>query len=83
MNAKTAAIIDATPSADEMKQWAACRETSMCVAKAIWAEAGNNAAKADRIWDDPTSEEISRVEAAAWLAADPDETTLHWGEESF
>lgn len=63
-----------------LAHWADVRQTSLPVAKAIWEHAGNGCeGTAERIWSNPTPEEIANIEARAWQLADPDDDILHWG----
>ncbi len=60
-----------------IEQFASMRETSKEIALAIFELA--NEGDEDRMWEDPTEEEIESVEKRAWKIADLDEDTLHWG----
>lgn len=63
-----------------IKAFASTRETSDEIALAIFeaAKEGDEA----RMWTDPTEEEIMQVITRAWQLADPEENTLHWGNET-
>ena len=61
-----------------LEQWAQVRETSLEIAEAIF-ELASGDDDAERIWSDPSTSEISAVEALAWALADDDCTALNWG----
>ena len=53
---------------------------AFCGTMAIFeiADAGDE----QRLWEDPTPEEIYQVKSMAWQFASPHETELHWGCET-
>lgn len=65
----------------EYEEWRDSRETSMEVARAIWAFA-ETPSDAERIWEDPSPKELELVTAQAWSIADDDEDELYWGRET-
>lgn len=66
-------------SARDIAYFAATRETSDVVARAIFeiAAAGDE----NRLWADPNDGEKQSVTTRAWELAGGDEDTLHWGSE--
>jgi hypothetical protein len=65
----------------ELEQWADGHQTSKEIASAIEDMAGCDETKMQRIWENPTAEEMAEVSRRAWEMADEDETELYWGCE--
>lgn len=63
----------------ELEQWAQSRELSFEIAQAIQDLCSNDQNEMDRVWNDPTVNEINSVMEVAWNLTEED--TLHWGEE--
>lgn len=66
---------------EEISAWAASRETSLPIARAILARSVD-AAMAQRIWSDPEQCEIEEIMDQAWVNADEDTHEMQWGEET-
>ena len=63
------------------KQFSSMHETSSVVVEAIFELATEG--DEERLWLQPTIEEVEAVLARAWALADPDDEVLHWGVESY
>ena len=63
-----------------IRQFASTRETSVEIALAIFEIAAEG--DENRMWAEPTEEEVKAVEVRAWELADADEDRLHWGCET-
>jgi hypothetical protein len=60
------------------RSFADSRETSDEVAQAIFNRTSDDA-EVQRIWAEPTPDELAAVMIEAWRLADPEEDTLFWG----
>ena len=60
-----------------IRQFASTHETSIEIALAIFeiADEGDE----NRMWEDPTSDEMTAVTARAWQIADKGDDVLYWG----
>jgi YccJ-like protein len=64
-----------------IKTFASNRETSGEIAMAIFEVASEG--DEERMWKDPTGEELQKVVALAWELADHNTNRLHWGLRTF
>jgi hypothetical protein len=65
-----------------LRTWAEERETSDEIAMAIFLTAVR-LDDVQRLWENPSPEEVARVVKRAWELADPEEGALYWGTEIF
>ena len=63
---------------EEGKQWAIFKETSPEIVRVIFALDETEDGR-ERLWNNPTEEEIENICTQAWELAGPDETELYWG----
>ena len=65
-------------SRDDLQQWAQSHDTDEAVAQAIMQMANDDAAM-EKLWSEPTSNEVVAVVALAGTFADEDADNLQWG----
>ena len=66
---------------EALKRWADVRNTSEEVAQAIFHFADGDD-DAQRIWDNPSEDEMAKVIHYAWACAGDSDDTLHWGSQT-
>jgi hypothetical protein len=66
---------------NNMNEWAASRETSNEIARAIFNYRKTERGR-QRVWENPTEREIKMISSKAWKNADENETKLFWGSKT-
>jgi hypothetical protein len=64
---------------ENIREWAADRETSIEIAEAIFNYRKTEKAR-QRVWENPTEREMALIEKKAWASTDEDE--LFWGSQT-